>query len=32
MTTPAAVGRIEFSTTDPDRAIDYLSRVYRTSL
>jgi AraC-like DNA-binding protein len=32
MTTSAAPGRIEFSTTDPDRAIDYLSQVYRTSL
>jgi AraC-like DNA-binding protein len=36
MTTPAstavAPGRIEFSTTDPDRTIDYLSNTYRTSL
>jgi AraC-like DNA-binding protein len=35
MTTPVcaeAPGRIEFSTTDPGSAIDYLSRIYRTSL
>ena len=37
MTTPASgdaagPGRVEFSTTDPERAIAYLSHVYRTSL
>jgi AraC-like DNA-binding protein len=37
MTTPASgdatgTGRIEFSTTDPDRTIDYLSSTYRTDL
>ena len=37
MTTPASgdaagPGRIEFSTTDPERTIDYLSRTYRTDL
>jgi AraC-like DNA-binding protein len=29
---PAAPGRIEFRTTDPARAIDYLSNTYRASL
>ena len=37
MTTPASgdaagPGRIEFSTTDPDQTIDYLSTTYRTDL
>jgi len=37
MTTPASggaavSGRIEYSTTDPDRTIGYLSRTYRTDL
>jgi AraC-like DNA-binding protein len=29
---PAAPGRIEFKTTDPARAIDYLSNAYRATL